>query len=77
MQRVSDDDPDLLRYLASLGLIPGALVSVEAVAPYGGVYTMRIGEQTHAVGDVVTQAVFVRPAGSLFQEDMAPEKERS
>lgn len=77
VQRVSDDDPDLLRYLASLGLIPGTLVSVEAIAPYGGVYTMRIGEQTHTVGDVVTQAVFVRPAGSLFQEDMAPEKECS
>jgi DtxR family Mn-dependent transcriptional regulator len=61
VQRVSDDDPDLLRYLASLGLIPGALVLVEAVAPYGGVYTVRIGEQTHAVGDMVTRAVLVRP----------------
>ncbi len=45
-----------------LGLIPGALVKVEAVAPFGGVYTVRIGEQTHAVGDTVTQAVLVRPA---------------
>ena len=61
VQRVSDDHPDLLRYLAELGLIPGALVQVEAVAPYGGVYTVRIGEQTHAVGDAVTQAVLVRP----------------
>src|SRR5439155_25554683 len=59
VQRVSDDNPDLLRYLASLGLIPGALVQVEAVAPYGGVYTVRIGEQTHTVGDAVTQAVLV------------------
>src|SRR5713226_9034384 len=62
VQRVSDDHPDLLRYLASLGLIPGTLVHVEAVAPYGGVYTVRIGEQTHAIGDTVTQAVLVRPA---------------
>ncbi len=62
VQRVSDDQPDLLRYLASLGLVPGTLVRVEAVAPYGGVYTVRIGEQTHAIGDVVTQAVLVRPA---------------
>ncbi len=62
VQRVSDDNPDLLRYLASLGLIPGTLVHVEAVAPYGGVYTVRIGEQTHAIGDTVTQAVLVRPA---------------
>jgi DtxR family transcriptional regulator, Mn-dependent transcriptional regulator len=75
VQRVSDDNPDLLRYLASLGLIPGALVQVEAVAPYGGVYTLRVGGQTHAVGDSVTQAVLVRPAtadpvsGSTFPSE--------
>jgi DtxR family Mn-dependent transcriptional regulator len=62
VQRVSDDNPDLLRYLTSLGLIPGALVQVEAIAPYGGVYTVRMGDQTYAVGDAVTQAVLVRPA---------------
>jgi DtxR family Mn-dependent transcriptional regulator len=62
VQRVSDDHPDLLRYLTEMGLIPGALVKVEAVAPYGGVYTLRIGEQTYAVGDAVTQSVLVRPA---------------
>ncbi len=64
VQRVSDDHPDLLRYLASLGLVPGALVRVEAVAPYGGVYTLRVGEQIHAVGDAVTQHVLVRPTTS-------------
>jgi len=62
VQRVSDDNPDLLRYLASLGLVPGALVQVEAVAPYGGVYTVRVGTQIYAVGEAVTQAVLVRPA---------------
>ena len=61
VQRVRDDHPDLLRYLAELGLIPGTLVQVQTVAPFGGVYTVRIGEQVHAVGDAVTQAVLVRP----------------
>jgi DtxR family Mn-dependent transcriptional regulator len=61
VQRVSDENPELLRYLTELGLIPGTLVQVEAVAPFGGVYTVRIGEQTHAIGDTVTQAVLVRP----------------
>ena len=62
VQRVSDADPDLLRYLTTLGLIPGAMVYVETVAPYGGVYTVRIGTQTHAIGDAITQSVLVRPA---------------
>ncbi len=65
VQRVSDEHSDLLRYLAELGLIPGALVQVETVAPYGGVYTVRIGEQTHAIGDMVTQAVLVRPVSDV------------
>jgi DtxR family Mn-dependent transcriptional regulator len=62
VQRVNDDHPDLLRYLSSLGLIPGALLEVLAVAAYGGVYTVRVGTQTHAIGDPVAQAVLVRPA---------------
>ncbi len=65
VQRVSDENADLLRYLTSLGLVPGASLQVESVAPYGGVYTLRVGEQIHAVGDAVTQHVLVRPATSV------------
>lgn len=72
VQRVNDDRPDLLRYLTELGLIPGALVQVQAVAPYDGVYTIRIGEQTHAVGDAVTKAVLVRPATPGMMSETAP-----
>jgi DtxR family Mn-dependent transcriptional regulator len=64
VQRVSDDNPDLLRYLSSLGLIPGALLTVEEVAPFGGVCTVRMGSHTHALGDIVTQAILVRKASS-------------
>ncbi len=76
VQRVSDENPDLLRYLTSLGLIPGARVAVETVAPYGGVYTLRIGTQIHAVGDMVTQAVLVRPVGNALLPDAAQSEER-
>ena len=72
VQRVNDDHPDLLRYLSELGLIPGALVQVQAVAPYDGVYTIRIGERTHAVGDAVTKAVLVRPATPDSMSKPAP-----
>ena len=72
VQRVSDENPDLLRYLTELGLIPGALVEVEAVAPFGGVYTVRVGEQTHAIGDTVTQAVLVRPVTPDVESGPSP-----
>ncbi len=77
VQRVSDDNPDLLRYLTSLGLIPGALVQVEAVAPYGGVYTVRVGGQAHAIGDMVTRAVLVRPAAIEAVNEHASSSEES
>ena len=64
VQRVRDDNPDLLRYLSELGLLPGALLSVEAIAPYGSVFTVRVGAQVHALGNPVLQAVFVRVASS-------------
>jgi len=72
VQRVSDDNPDLLRYLSSLGLIPGALLDVLAVAPYGGVYTVCVGTQIHAIGDPVAQAVLVRPATPESCSEPAP-----
>jgi len=74
VQRVNDDRPDLLRYLTELGLIPGALVQVQSVAPYDGVYTIRIGEQTHAVGNAVTKAVLVRPATPDTMSEIAPSR---
>ncbi|HTI14604.1 MAG TPA: metal-dependent transcriptional regulator [Dictyobacter sp.] len=62
VQRVSDNDPQLLRYLSSLGLVPGVLLCVEDVAPFGGVCTVRIDRQTHALGDTVARTILVRSA---------------
>lgn len=59
VRRVSDDNADMLRYLSSIGLVPGASVLVESVAPYGDVYTLRIGETPQVVGGTVMQHVLV------------------
>ena len=64
VRRVSDDDADLLRYLASLGLVPGASVQIEAIAPYGDVFTLRIEGVANSVGGVLVQRVLVSPIGS-------------
>ena len=57
---MSDERRDLLRYLASLGLLPETPVSVEEVAPFGGPLLVRIGRARYALGREVAAKVFVR-----------------
>lgn len=42
LRRVSDKDPELLRYLASLGLKPGVTLEVGARQPFRGPLTVRL-----------------------------------
>lgn len=57
--RVRDDDPALLRYLAELGIVPEAVVTVAERAPFDGPIHVVIGQQQHALGRSVTDRVFV------------------
>jgi DtxR family Mn-dependent transcriptional regulator len=49
IKRVPDNDADLLRYLASLSLVPGERVEVAESAPFGGPITVRAGRAEHAI----------------------------
>jgi DtxR family Mn-dependent transcriptional regulator len=42
IRQVGDRDPERLRYLAELGVTPGADVRVVARAPFGGPITLQI-----------------------------------
>ena len=62
VQRVRDDDPALLRYLAEIGLVPEATVTVAERAPFDGPLHVRVGSKSsaaHALGRSVTDQVFV------------------
>ena len=65
---VSDDDPELLRYVGGLGLYPGATLEVVSTAPYTDrPVTVRLldGDQRgaeHAVGHRAAAHLFVRDA---------------
>ena len=65
VRRVSDDDADRLRYLAELGLVPGAPVYVRERAPFGGPLHIHVGDQDdgqeHAVGPQLAAGVGVEP----------------
>jgi DtxR family Mn-dependent transcriptional regulator len=57
--RVSDDDAALLRYLAELGLVPGARVVVVERAPFGGPITLRVGDRDRVIGPTLAAVVLV------------------
>jgi DtxR family Mn-dependent transcriptional regulator len=50
VRRVPDADPELLRYLASLGLVPAEEVTVVEQAPFDGPVTVEVRGSRHAIG---------------------------
>jgi DtxR family transcriptional regulator, Mn-dependent transcriptional regulator len=48
--RVSDSDPDMLRYLAERGIAPGAEFEVVDKQPFGGPSFVRVAGDVHALG---------------------------
>jgi DtxR family Mn-dependent transcriptional regulator len=61
--RVGDEDPGMLRYLDSLGLRPGAEVTLTDRAPFDGPLTLSIGAGTCQVGAALAARVLVAPSG--------------
>jgi DtxR family transcriptional regulator, Mn-dependent transcriptional regulator len=60
--RVSDSDPEMLRYLADQGIAIGDELEIVERQPFGGPLFVRFGERTHALGDALTRAMRVEPA---------------
>jgi DtxR family transcriptional regulator, Mn-dependent transcriptional regulator len=57
--RVSDADPDMLRYLSDRGVIPGVPVTVTDRQPFGGPLTVRVGDYEHHLGHQLAAAMRV------------------
>ena len=63
IQQIAEEEAAFLRYLASLGLLPGADVRVEEVAPFGGPLLVQVGEARYALGRDVAAKILVREEG--------------
>jgi DtxR family transcriptional regulator, Mn-dependent transcriptional regulator len=48
--RISDSDPDMLRYLAGRGIAPGDEFEVQEKQPFGGPSFVRFGGAVHVIG---------------------------
>ncbi|MDM7988963.1 metal-dependent transcriptional regulator [Arthrobacter sp. zg-Y877] len=60
--RVSDNDPELLRYIAGLGLHLDTVVSVVQRQPYAGTITIETGGRALDLGLPAAEAIWILPA---------------
>ena len=63
VRQVEDDDPERLRYLKSLGLVPMAVATVLKREPFGGPITVRVED-----GDTHEQIIGPELAACLLVE---------
>lgn len=57
--RISDHDPQMLRYLSERGIAPGDELEVIEKQPFEGPVFVRFGEQVHALGGALARAMRV------------------
>jgi DtxR family transcriptional regulator, Mn-dependent transcriptional regulator len=55
--RVPDSDPELLRYLAEIALVPGESLELTRSAPFGGPLTVKTGNGEHAIARELAASV--------------------
>jgi DtxR family transcriptional regulator, Mn-dependent transcriptional regulator len=60
---VKDDDSEMLRFMASLGIKPGVKIKVQAKDPFKGPLQAMVGKQKRTVGWHLANAIFVRKLG--------------
>ena len=57
--RVSDSNPDMLRFLAERGIAPGDALEVVDKQPFGGPLFVRFGADVHVLGGALAEAMRV------------------
>jgi DtxR family Mn-dependent transcriptional regulator len=62
--RVSDHDPEMLRYLAERGIAPGDDFEVVDKQPFGGPLFVRFSDKVHVVGGGLAAAMRVEQGGA-------------
>ena len=59
IRRVDESEPERLRYLALLGLVPGVVLTVLDRQPFGGPVTVEAAGARHSIGAELAQVVLV------------------
>jgi DtxR family transcriptional regulator, Mn-dependent transcriptional regulator len=61
--RVSDSDPEMLRFLTEQGIAPGAEFELIEKQPFDGPLFVRFGDQVHVLGATLARAMRVTAEG--------------
>lgn len=62
VERIPEDDPNLLQFLDAAAIVPESRVSVSEATPYLGVMTVSTPRDQVSMGFTVAQQILVRPA---------------
>lgn len=58
--KVTEEGSEVLRYLASLGLVPQTEIRVKEMAPFGGPLLIQAGNSKHALGREIASKILVK-----------------
>jgi len=59
ISQIPDENTELLRYLAGLGMFPGVEVEVEEKAPFNGPMLVKVGSASYPLGLDVASGIYV------------------
>jgi DtxR family Mn-dependent transcriptional regulator len=59
IKRVNDKNPEILRYLASIGIYPGVHLQVVAKAPFNGPVKVSFDDVEHSLSEELSRQIFV------------------
>ena len=61
--RISDTEPEMLRFLGERGIVPGARLELLERQPFDGPLFVRVGKDVHVLGATLARAMRVRRKG--------------
>jgi len=65
IMQVSDSDPDMLRYLAEIGIFPAIELEIIEKGPFGGPMLVRVGDQEHHLGEALTDQIWIAAEAAI------------
>lgn len=59
VSRVKNQDPELLRYLEKMGLLPGAKLKILEMSPFNGPVKLQLEDQEKVLGREVAEHIYI------------------